>query len=127
MFICMFQNEGQHYIYSNKVGEISAFQTLDEGLHHFTGDYDTLHRRSVTWSTGATLHWLHYKPKIIQLETIEELKDRVVRVPGAKVHSIFSGMWGQMTGISCGGDAAKELYEGGVSVDPISKEFTQHP
>ena len=115
-----FIKAGDRYYLLSDGGAINAFKTKEEAQNCF--GYGEYHKRNITWSTSATIHWLQYQPVIYKLESedVTELTEKFFKGQ-EKFHTCrLSSMAGGVGGVEIEDPTlAKQRYEEGERVELI--------
>ena len=111
MYIVLIESEENYYILVNsKDYSVLGFSTEKEGIEYFEKAYKSCHSRSYEGSMSACLNFLIFRPSIIKIEDLEDIRDNIA---AEKPHKItLSHVSGSMDVITTR-EKAKELWKSG--------------
>lgn len=95
-YISIVLSDDNYYITTQKNGVILAFKTEQDGLNHYESSYMEWYQRGHEASMSACLNHMTFRPSIVKVLGLEEIKNMV----GPEPHLIgLNHVSGHMTGI----------------------------
>ena len=117
LYLVIMKADNKYYLYANKPGIVSAFNTEREALNYFERAYNRGHDRSFEGSMSACINWMSFQPSVISVNSDEEL------------YSFFGGKQARfmdirhVSGGFCGAIPAMdltEMFENGIKPSLIT-------
>lgn len=110
MYIVLIQSKEDYYILANSDDSISSFNTEEDAIKYFEKGYRSYHYRSYEGSMSACLNFLTFRPSIIKIKDVEDIRDNIAAEKPRKI--TLSHVSGSMDVITTR-EKAKELWESG--------------
>jgi len=111
MYIILIESEKKYYILvNNEDYSVLGFNTEKEGIEYFEKAYKSCHSCSYEGSMSACLNFLTFRPSIIKIKDVEDIRDNIAVEKPRKV--TLSHVSGSMDVITTR-EKAKELWESG--------------
>jgi hypothetical protein len=109
----MYRSEGRLYLGSDKDGVLCGYPSLEDAVSSVEKQYEERHKRSYESSMSTCIFWIFYSPKVVQVASLDDIRDRVIDMKKAAVHTCRN-VSGAITGVLCTGPHAAELYNSGI-------------
>lgn len=104
--------EGKNYIVLNDDNSLTGTENLEEAMKMLP-DFNSYHKADMTWSASATLFWLTFRPKIIQMNSLDDVEKAL---DGNKMYNL-SAMQGYAKGALLKQDYVMDIVKEAPLID----------